>query len=276
MLSCYFDCSLNRMTFGIVVPKIQGLDAFPCKVCQQLASGLNTYGWSKMTVYNASHLLWQQIQTDVAAPSSTWGQAVWKSQICCHVGFVSSDSCDISHLFGQSYVQSQQRCIVLEVLSLKQVVFSSPWGWLQMFVPSMAGDGWGMDHSASPWAIRASSPKGPWFYRANDDVFWPQSIKRWSTWMFMKAKKCKKKNVSHIFSPFVPVVFGWIQVKNAEITGLPMPFFQRTCRDSGVFPLWWISRCRWMCPWNIQPGANCGCFGFVLSKAWTLIPNQSS
>ena len=37
--------------------------------------GLNTYGWSKMTVYNASHILWQQIQTDTAAPSSTWGQA---------------------------------------------------------------------------------------------------------------------------------------------------------------------------------------------------------
>ena len=37
--------------------------------------GLNTYGWSKMTVYNASHILWQQIQTDTGAPSSTWGQA---------------------------------------------------------------------------------------------------------------------------------------------------------------------------------------------------------
>ena len=28
-----------------------------------------------MTIYNASHLLWQQIQTDNGAPESTWGQA---------------------------------------------------------------------------------------------------------------------------------------------------------------------------------------------------------
>ena len=50
---------------------------FGCQVIYMSwhAWGLNTYGWSKMTIYNASHLLWQQIQTDNGAPESTWGQA---------------------------------------------------------------------------------------------------------------------------------------------------------------------------------------------------------
>ncbi|CAJ1384848.1 unnamed protein product [Effrenium voratum] len=40
------------------------------------AKRLNTYGWSRMTVHNASHLLWQQLQTDSGAPPDTWGQVV--------------------------------------------------------------------------------------------------------------------------------------------------------------------------------------------------------
>jgi hypothetical protein len=31
----------------------------------------NTYGYSRMTVFNASHLLWEQVQTDDEYPATT-------------------------------------------------------------------------------------------------------------------------------------------------------------------------------------------------------------
>eukprot|EP00440_Ansanella_granifera_P057355 gb/GFBE01062172.1/.p1 GENE.gb/GFBE01062172.1/~~gb/GFBE01062172.1/.p1 ORF type:complete len:587 (+),score=94.26 gb/GFBE01062172.1/:1-1761(+) len=40
------------------------------------AKRLNTYGWSKMTVHNQTHLLWQQIQTDSGEPAATWGKVM--------------------------------------------------------------------------------------------------------------------------------------------------------------------------------------------------------
>mmetsp|Transcript_118041 Transcript_118041/g.329012 ORF Transcript_118041/g.329012 Transcript_118041/m.329012 type:complete len:568 (+) Transcript_118041:52-1755(+) len=40
------------------------------------AKRLNTYGWSKMTVYNSTHVLWQQVQTDAGAPASSWGKVM--------------------------------------------------------------------------------------------------------------------------------------------------------------------------------------------------------
>lgn len=55
---------------------IEDHESFSRPAPSRSAKRLNTYGWSKMTVYNASHILWQQIQTDTAAPSSTWGQVM--------------------------------------------------------------------------------------------------------------------------------------------------------------------------------------------------------
>ena len=31
----------------------------------------NTYGYSRMTVYNATHMLWEQVQTDSGQPKTT-------------------------------------------------------------------------------------------------------------------------------------------------------------------------------------------------------------
>lgn len=31
----------------------------------------NTYGYSRMTVYNATHMLWEQVQTDNGQPKTT-------------------------------------------------------------------------------------------------------------------------------------------------------------------------------------------------------------
>lgn len=40
------------------------------------AARLNTFGWSRMTVHNASHLYWEQIQTDNGQPPATWNSVV--------------------------------------------------------------------------------------------------------------------------------------------------------------------------------------------------------
>lgn len=62
---------------------VEDHEAFTRPAPRRSAKRLNTYGWSKMTVYNASHIYWQQFQTDSGQPPSTWGQvmeATWLVQ----------------------------------------------------------------------------------------------------------------------------------------------------------------------------------------------------
>ncbi|CAE7321997.1 acp7 [Symbiodinium sp. CCMP2456] len=62
---------------------VEDHEAFTRPAPKRSAKRLNTYGWSKMTVYNASHIYWQQFQTDSGQPPSTWGQvmdATWLVQ----------------------------------------------------------------------------------------------------------------------------------------------------------------------------------------------------
>lgn len=63
---------------------IEDHESFSRPAPHRSAKRLNTYGWSKMTIYNASHLLWQQIQTDNGAPESTWGQVMDETWIVQH------------------------------------------------------------------------------------------------------------------------------------------------------------------------------------------------
>merc|ERR1711972_1142557 len=55
---------------------IEDHEPFTRPAPERSAKRLNTYGWSKMIVHNATHLLWQQIQTDSGAPASTWGKVM--------------------------------------------------------------------------------------------------------------------------------------------------------------------------------------------------------
>merc|ERR1712217_255474 len=55
---------------------IEDHEPFTRPAPKRSAKRLNTYGWSKMVVHNATHLLWQQIQTDSGAPASTWGKVM--------------------------------------------------------------------------------------------------------------------------------------------------------------------------------------------------------
>lgn len=48
------------------------------------AKRLNTFGWSRMTVHNETHLLWQQVQTDSGQPAATWGTVMDEAWIVQH------------------------------------------------------------------------------------------------------------------------------------------------------------------------------------------------
>lgn len=51
---------------------VEDHEPFTRKAPARSAKRLNTYGWSKLAVHNATHLLWQQVQTDSGEPASTW------------------------------------------------------------------------------------------------------------------------------------------------------------------------------------------------------------
>lgn len=81
--STYNPTSTTHITTGSA-GNVEDHDPFERPAPERTAKRLLTYGWSKMSVFNDTHILWQQIQTDKNEPSSTWGTVVDETWIIQH------------------------------------------------------------------------------------------------------------------------------------------------------------------------------------------------